>query len=48
MSTLPPLEKFLRTPMQSMLYKIVFGNINLAPGHLKKRVKSQHSTYQNK
>jgi len=31
-----------------LFYKNVFGNINSAPDHLKKRVKSQHSTHQNK
>jgi len=30
-----------------LFYKNVFGNINLAPGHLKKRVKSKNSTHQN-
>ena len=31
-----------------LVFKIVFGNINLALAHLKKRVQSQHSTHQNK
>ena len=30
-----------------LFYKIVFDNLNLASGHLKKRVKSQHSAHQN-
>ena len=31
-----------------LFYARVFGNSNSAPGHLKKRVKSQHSAHQNK
>ena len=29
------------------VFTIVFGNSDLGPGHLKKRVKSQHFTHQN-
>ena len=33
---------------QCLFYTTVFGNRNLAPGHLTKHVKSQHFTHQNK
>jgi len=35
-------------PSGHLFYKMVFGNINLASGDLKKRVKSQHFTHQTK